>query len=125
MGADHEGFCRRANEPTEAGTDHRDGEAQANSAGSMEPSIRESVRGLIVEQLGSAQTRGGTVTIEIPRAADLRKIVDYLDGAVAWANQWYGDNVLPRIHAAAARTANADTAWQAEIERARQIAEGL
>jgi hypothetical protein len=68
---------------------------------------------------------GDKVVIEVSKSEDLQGMVNYVDGAIEWANQWYAGNVLPHLRAETLRRAEKATKRQADLAKARQIAEGL
>jgi hypothetical protein len=68
---------------------------------------------------------GDTVTMEIVRADELKTMVDYVDGAIGWANQSYENGVLPRLRRQAEEKARARDTQKAEIDKARDIAKEL
>ncbi len=68
---------------------------------------------------------GDKVMIEVNKSEDLQGMVNYVDGAIEWANQWYVGNVLPHLRAERTRRAEKETKREADLAKARQIAEGL
>jgi hypothetical protein len=68
---------------------------------------------------------GDKVTIEVSKSEDLQGMVNYVDGAIEWANQWYAGNVLPYLRRETLRRAEKATKRQADLAKARQIAENL
>ena len=103
-----------AEAPLSASPDSEWQQAFSNPAGVEAPST-----------MRQPKLNGNAVAIEVSRADELPRVVAYVDGAIRWANQYYESTVVPRLRREAGDRGREGQVRQAEIEKAREIAEDL